>query len=59
MCFSARNHLFVGSRTADFVAPWTQILAKAMVKGILGRLNGLRRSRRRAAKSVPSLLGPD
>jgi hypothetical protein len=34
---SVQNHLFVGSRAADFVAPWIQILAKLTVKGILGR----------------------
>ena len=32
----AQKYLFVGSRAADFVAQWIQILAKAMVKGILG-----------------------
>jgi hypothetical protein len=32
----AQNHLFAGSRNADFVTSWIQVLATPMAKGILG-----------------------
>jgi len=51
----AQKYLFVGSRAADFVAPWIQILAKAMVKGILGGFDSCGIWRSQISRSLEGL----